>query len=407
VFEIGKLFLKKHSSFVVIATAALCFFIANYYFEKILSPEDYGAYSIFITYIGTIYSFGLLGLEQTILRLIESKNNEKIGLSKYFFISLLTIGFILSLIGSILVKKLAFSDYDEISMYRILVISYMLVLSMLTYNLLRLRNLFVKSQLTTNIWKFFLLIVALVFTGTSFWDFSFFFKTFFWFSVVWFFVLISILLKSIAWSEKREDIKKIRAYWGHFFIAIISITALLFIDRYIVQIKLGKIEFGRYFYIGSIFLFPFGLFQNYFGFKQLVKYKLNFSLKIFRNDIKQVLLFTGMLIVFLMTFAFFASNSSLVSIDLKCDYPLILAFLILGSIRTIYSIISAAVGAIIEIKRFRILNAQSIITLLLLSALLFYIGNTKESIVYIVTLMWITRCLIYLRSILKNTKFKN
>ena len=78
-------FINKHFSLLVLVLASGAFFLTNIILKEHLSSENYGLYSIFITYISLLSSFGMLGLEQVIMR------NSKI-LSDKVIISKTNIG---------------------------------------------------------------------------------------------------------------------------------------------------------------------------------------------------------------------------------------------------------------------------------------------------------------------------
>jgi len=396
-----------HNSFVIIAFSAFGIFFSNFYFKKLLSPLEYGQYSIFITYLGTLLSFGFLGLEQVLLRLSETNESNKVCISKQFFTTLILVAFIFTLISSIIFKNFFFFDKEGFTLLEIFLISFTLVITTLAFNLQRLRMLFFSSQIITNSWKFLLLIVAIVYTIFDFKDFNMIFDSLFWFSLIWLFIVSYLILNSITWTLK-EDVKEVLSYWSNFFISIFSITLLLFIDRYAIELRLGREELGNYFFLANMFLFPFGLFQNYFGFKQLIYYKKSFSLKLLKRDITRAIMLNIALAIALLFFILLTQHIDWFKINLSKDIYLIISLIILGSTRVVYGIISAAVGAQIRTKEFRKLNFFTVISLLLLLVLLYFTGYTREAILWVVIAMWFSRgILFYLSIINKLQSLKN
>ena len=84
--------LRKHLSLLVLGITSISFFLTNIILKDHLSLDDYGLYSLFITYISLISSFGLLGFEQVILR------NSTILSNKIIISSYLKLPIILSVI---------------------------------------------------------------------------------------------------------------------------------------------------------------------------------------------------------------------------------------------------------------------------------------------------------------------
>mgnify|MGYP003322403930 CR=1 FL=1 len=95
--------LRQNLSFFVLALSSFSFFILNIILKDNLSPDDYGLFSIFISYISLLSSFGMFGFEQTLLR--TSKIKSKLEIEKeiilpalkpttIFLIIISTIGFL-------------------------------------------------------------------------------------------------------------------------------------------------------------------------------------------------------------------------------------------------------------------------------------------------------------------------
>ena len=95
--------IKDHFSLFVIAISSLCFFLLNIILKESLSSNDYGLFSMFVTYISLLLSFGMFGFEQSLLR--TSKIKSKLEIDKSIVLpSLISVVFI-SLIGSFLMLE--------------------------------------------------------------------------------------------------------------------------------------------------------------------------------------------------------------------------------------------------------------------------------------------------------------
>ena len=94
-------FINKHFSLLVLVLASGAFFLTNIILKEHLSSENYGLYSIFITYISLLSSFGMLGLEQVIMR--NSKIlRDKVIISKNLLIPIILSILFVSILGSYL-----------------------------------------------------------------------------------------------------------------------------------------------------------------------------------------------------------------------------------------------------------------------------------------------------------------
>ena len=78
-------FFSKHLAFFVLGFASLSFFIVNILLKETLSLSDYGLYSLLITYLSLISSFGLLGFEQVLLRTTKIAKKKNISAKKHTF----------------------------------------------------------------------------------------------------------------------------------------------------------------------------------------------------------------------------------------------------------------------------------------------------------------------------------
>lgn len=384
--------IKSHNSLVVIGCAALLVFLANIYFKQILTESEYGYYSILITYIGTIYSLGFLGLEQVLLRLFSVNNRNKVVVPKNVFFLLIIVG-----VGSSFLTTTIFSFFSPevpIRAFKILIISLSTIFSMLLYNMLRIRKKFFYSQVIANSWKVILLFVACIFFLNKEYTFVLISDGIFYFSILWIGLLIALLKKSFG-IVVSYDIKEVYKFWFNFSIAILTITLLLYVDRYFVQYRLGTIEFGNYFYLATIFLFPFVLFQNYISFKKLVFYKEHFTKARLIKDIFGTIIFGIILAVLVILLSLFLNYLGWINISYNDNLLFLIAFSTLGIIRLVYAIVSSAVGTQIELKEFKKINIISLVSLIILLIVMFIIGTSKESILFIISLMWLARATTY------------
>ena len=149
---------NKHFSLLILSLASFSFFIINIFLKEQLNSEDYGIYSLLITYISLLSSFGMLGFEQTLLR--NSVIKLKLEIDKALIVPIIFSALLVSLIGSFLM----FNNYNiGLDVSLIFLLSLMVILVKLIYNLYRLSSRFVTSQIALNFWKIALFFVVLFF----------------------------------------------------------------------------------------------------------------------------------------------------------------------------------------------------------------------------------------------------
>ena len=151
--------IKNHKSLFVLGISSIFFFFVNILLKENLNPTEYGLYSILITYFSLLTSFGLLGLDQTIIRTSYLQSNDIIIDSRLTY-SIIYVIFFLSLLSTFVVAK----HYNfMISYSKFFIFSVSIILIKLLYQISRLLSKFTLSQLILNFWKcFFSLVVFII-----------------------------------------------------------------------------------------------------------------------------------------------------------------------------------------------------------------------------------------------------
>ena len=381
--------ISKNLSFFVLAFSSLSFFVLNVALKDNLSAINYGLFSIFITYISLLSSFGMFGFEQTLLRTTLIKNKLEIQ-KNILYPSLIAI-FISSFIGVFLMK----SNYDiSISYILFYLLSIIVIVTKLSFNLYRLLSKFFLAQLVLNFWKIALTFVILyyVFLNNNF-SLEFIFSL-----VLVFFVFSTLslfgLINKIQFIN-QESFSSLLKKSFLFFISLLTISLLGFGDRFFIESRFGLEILGNYFFFLNIFLFPFSLFQSYIGFKEIVSFKKNFSINLLNykiiNVLKSSFIFSLMLIFVFYLIDYFGLYNLEISTNLNIIIPLI----ILGNIKMVYSLLSSAIGALSNDKMLYKINIQSIMSLLLICPLMFYYSNTILLTIVFVIILWLIRCVIW------------
>lgn len=67
--------IRSHASFGVMAIGAISIFVINFVLKHVMGPADYGKYTVLMTYLSALISFGFLGFDQIVVRLSISIAN--------------------------------------------------------------------------------------------------------------------------------------------------------------------------------------------------------------------------------------------------------------------------------------------------------------------------------------------
>lgn len=386
---------RKHFSFVIIAFGSLCFFLVNFLLKDYLSQDNYGTYSIFITYISLLSSFGMLGFEQTLIR--TSKIKQKLEIEKSVILPSVISVFFVSIVGSYLI----INNYEiGLDYYYLLTLSTLVILTKLVFNLSRMMSKFIFSQLSLNFWKIglFLITLYLVFFEIKIKILDLFQYVLFLFFVSG--ILIFPLFKQIVVVHEKKIIELIKQSLL-FFLTLFTISLISFGDRFFIENRFGLSEMGNYFFYINIFLFPFMLFQNYIGFKEIIVFKKDFSQKMLNDKIvlaqKYSLCFSIVLIISLCLIEYL----NIYDLQILLNLDIIIPLIILGNIKVIYSLLSSAVGAVANDKMLIDINIKSIFSIFLIMPCIYYFAfNISITIFFIITL-WLIRSLIWYKQLLK------
>ena len=399
-----QIFIKKHTSFSVIVMGAVAVFLVNIIFKVVLTPVQYGEYSLFISYIQLLGTFGLLGFEQVFLRISEAVDNRKIRTSKKLITIILFIWAIFGLLSSISFMSF-FSSLDVNSIY-IIICTLSVTASIFLYNVFRLNSSFLISQFMLNNWKFVLMLLAIVGVYIYKIDLESFIKLFSYFLLLLLILQSYFTFKRIHFEYSIVEVpKKIYSFALNFFIAMFTISIISFWDRFFIKVNFGAVELGEYFFLATIFIFPFSLLQGYIGFKELVFYKNQSSeIKIGRKLV--MLNFLGVLFGgFLVICSIISNQFEIIPyINIKNNTMIVIIFIFTGILKLNYSLFSAILGARGEVITIRKANVQSIVSIFAILFLFYPKLDKLEYIAFIVLLFWLSRIFIWNYNIMKQLK---
>lgn len=361
------------------ASAAL-FGMLSTLFIKRYYPSIFNIYSLYITFIGIVSSFGLFGLDQMFLR-TSDKENDSILIEKrlYYFI-------IFGLITFPIISLFFFNDNPSLNILILLITGWSINIIMYAYNIYRLKEEFLFSQTLKNSYKisFFIIIILFYFLHIKL-------------NILYVFSGILVLLSFIGWYVMIKYVKinneKTKHFYKLYFSFLINIgllTALGFGERLLIKDKIGLDAFGKYFYYLTIFIFPLTLIQQYVGFKELVFFKKKVDKKTILKKIK-IILAIGVFITLFTIVIVLIDNGRFLEVDLIKDKNLIFALFFLGLIKLTYGLFSAILGAKGKYKDLIYLNIITILVLLLNILALNTFGYSIIAIIYALSSVFFIR----------------
>lgn len=392
-------FFKKHLSLFVIVFGAGCLFISNIITKGLFTPKEYGEYSIVVTYFSLLYLFGILGTEQGFLRFSFCKEKGTIETYKNQIILVICVAFFSAILGAILFNYF----YDDIVLNRILffLAGIGIVFLLFLFNILRLNQDFVLSQLIANYWKIALFLISIcyfVFKEINFENYI----NFFLINIILGFVIAVFFVASrIKFLFNTSSIKLLPTFF-HFFLSILTFTLVTFSDRFLVESKFSIQEFGDYFYLSNFFLAPYSIIQNYIGFKQLVFFKDNFTVKIFKQKNKKSIIIGIVIGVSLFLLVSLISYFDLITFDFKNHTFLIVLLIVTGVVRLYSSSILSAFEAKVSVDTLKKTNIVIVfITVIMLISATYLTGNIQE-VLFCVIIIWASRAFIHRYMLLKQ-----
>ena len=378
-------------------------FLVNIVLKATLSDFQYGEYSIFITFLQVCVSFGFLGLEQVFLRLSEVRDDKLLTDKK-----LLKITFVVGLLFSLLLSAVFSKIFLKIQVATtlLMLLTFSTSLMMFLYNVVRLKKQFVVAQLFNNMWKY----IVLVITGILLIGGNVNAKT-----LIEIFTYVSIgsatffsiyVIKNIPFKFTNSfELSAIYKYSFHFVISMLSITFIGFFDRFYIKALFGSEAFGDYFYLATIFYFPFALLQGYVGFKELVFFKTNASLPILKRKLRNINVLSVIIAIAIYGAAYVLNDLEVIpAIDFTSSGSVILILMALGVLRINYSMLSSVLGATGSIKIIRNANIQSLVFILLIFATGSNYLISVEAVAFCILLVWISRILVWYFNAVKQLK---
>ena len=388
---------------LLIIAGAGSIFLVNIVLKASLSDFQYGEYSIFITFLQVCISFGFLGLEQVFLRLSEVRDKTLLTDKK-----LLKITFVVGLLFSLLLSAVFSKIFLKIQVATtlLMLLTFSTSLMMFLYNIVRLKKQFVVAQLFNNMWKYIVLVITGILLIGGNVNAKTLIEIFTYVSIGSVTVFSIYVIKNIPFKFTNSfELSAIYKYSFHFVVSMLSITFIGFFDRFYIKALFGSEAFGDYFYLATIFYFPFALLQGYVGFKELVFFKTNASLPILKRKLRTINVLSVIIAIAIYGAAYILNDLEIIpAIDFTSSGSVIFILMALGVLRINYSMLSSVLGATGSIKIIRNANIQSLVFILLIFAAGSNYLISVEAVAFCILLVWISRILVWYFNAVKQLK---
>ena len=387
--------LHEHSSILTMAVGAVSLYFSNIFLKSTLSESDFGLFSLLITYFAIINSFGLLGLEQTFMRFCSVNKNNEVLISQTIRNKILS-AILLIIIISIFISRLDFFD----NFYIGIVCTLSIVISMFSYNLLRIQKRYHLSQFILSFWRWMLgIIIIASFSSFFIIDYNLLLELMTYGLFVMLLISSLIIINNIKidknLSSKKFFDKKEFLVTSNFFLILLSGSFISVGDRLFIEHYFSAAEFGNYVYYSLLLLYPFNFLQNYLGFKFLVGFK---EVKSFKNLIEKytkALVWISIGFVILI-YSFNYTVYRVINNDFLDYKTLTLIFFLTGIVKLFYSVYSSLVGAHSGVKVLKSLNKYYLFIIFIVGFfILIFPISSIEMIALIYLLLWLSRLLLW------------
>tara|TARA_R110002049_G_scaffold293010_2_gene477820 strand:- start:10429 stop:11628 length:1200 start_codon:yes stop_codon:yes gene_type:complete len=390
-------FLLSNISFVILVMGAGSNFILTLIIKKHFNQDAFNNYSLFLTYIGIVSSFGLIGFDQIFLRL------SRVELKMVFINSDVLVFLLLSaFLTPLLFSYYFYSINTDIRFYQFILTGVGINIIILTYNLFRLTNEFSQAQIFKNGFRILVLVFSLTFVFALKSEISINYIIDFIVISVALFALFGLwfLFKKIKTNTTKTN--NLLNFFFSYFINLAIITSLGFGERLLILENISENDFGKYFYYATIFLFPLTLVQQYVGFKELVGFKTGVDKTVVNNKIHRIIIL-GTMILFVIIIIAKIDNGFFLQVNFNDDFWLIIVLAVLGLVKLVYGLFSAILGAVGNAREIYLVNVLTIVSILISLLYLFLIELNLITVTISLILIFLLRTLyIYYSYVIKS-----
>lgn len=364
----------SNTSLLIVVLGSISSFLLIIFLKKYL-PEIFNTYSLYVTYLGIVVSFGYAGFDQVLLRHAKVEKS-KIAVGK----DILKILSLLLFVIPLLLAYYFYFSFSKLLFFPLLFSGISINLILLAHNLLRLKQKFFVSQIFNSGYKiiFFagLISLYLLYNTINDDDIITLCSTIL---IVVAAIAVFFIFNSLAIIEQKTV--SLGNYFFSFSLNLGLLTLLTYGERIFIASKLGEDVFGMYFYYSTVFLFPLTLIQYYVGFKELVYFKEKVDKRSIHDKIKKIC-FVGVVMIIAIFFLVYIDQGFFLDITFKNNILFISLLSVLGLIKLNYGLFSALLGAKGEFKDIYKVNLITFLLILTCVLILFFVKANIELIVF-------------------------
>ena len=400
---------KKNSSVLILAISTVSFLLLNIFFKSKINPDDYGRIALLLTYISLLYSFGLFGSEQLLIRrCVVDVQSKKIIIDSNarFIIAICLFAQLIFPLGYHLFYKFE-------NLFLGILLSIAVTASMLTYNIFRVAGRLNMSQFSNGAWKIISLSAAVFFIQFSFikeyQKIELLFFSILVFTSVFFLIACLKIVRFDTIQLKKSEIQNDFRLLSNFFYSLLFASLLAQGDRLLISTVNNNLTYiGEYLFLGTVIVSPFNFLQSYFGFKYLSDYKVSTNhFSLLKKNVGEVTIVNLIFIPAVVVVLLILLKFKILDYQFFNDHIVVAVFMFLiGVTRMYYSIFSSIMGSMASIKRIRLANFNSILSFLI-GITVFYFFPSVLSLTMVFFFLWLARLFIwYYHSIHSFYEFK-
>jgi len=382
-----------HLSFLLMCAGSGALFVSNILTKKFLTPEDYLSLSYIITITTILSSFALGGMEQLIIR-YGSSENKKVTIDRTSSICI-----IVATATALIVSPIAITAIFPagISAIWVFFLTLFFCLSLINYNISRIKSEFIEAQIASGAWKFAIFIGVLACTFALSERFE---------NTLLGCMALAGILNIYLTIKNLRSVTVIRTHSSTvstglaFSFSLAIMTILGAFDRVLAERFGGEALFAEYVYFSMILIFPFNMIASYIGFREAVFFKTNFSSPLIKQKAFKVL--AKITILFLL----FGGIVYLIapSINLKLTFLTMLLSYLLVCTKCIYSIFSSVMGSrasASDIWKANLYSAAAIISIIGIYAVMDH-EISINSLLALFIALWASRTIIFINMVLSK-----
>ncbi|WP_459558044.1 polysaccharide biosynthesis protein [Lacunimicrobium album] len=394
-------FSNKAISMLLTLTGAASVVLATILARRSYSPEDLGLFAAVITIIQMVWSFGCMGFNQGILRLIDTRS-KRLEIPD----DLATISNMGVLLSTLPIAWGMSSYFLPEHFWLLIPLVLSIQLSMMASSYLRAWEYFVASQTIMQLWRYctlaYVLFSMLPVNATPE-------SQTFTLSIPWLVMFLTLpsLVGSIVLfllyrqsttpiSERKMSTASFLSLTGGFFGSLFAIALMRNFDR-IAAIAYFDLEtVGNLFFVASLVCYPFFLIAGQVTFFRMPHYRRHLTKAALLKDLYRCAAcsIAGVVLIVLATMA---SNHFLQTYHPKFVLPinLVLIYGLVGGLSLLYSIYSSAFGAIGSANAIWRANVINLSLVGLYLGLLAILPVNLTVMLITLVMLWISRLVIF------------